>query len=97
MDLTKQERALIEFIRSLGFEDVLDATNGIETEANEAFGMAQTEIEEGDTPNANGFSDRAKSLFKLAELLGDSNVDYRFHINPESEKLEASNECILLQ
>ncbi|MCD9026017.1 hypothetical protein [Cohnella silvisoli] len=85
IELTPQEAALITFIRSIEFEDVLDATFGIEHSIEKAKNMSHELHSEGRHYNARGFEERAEILEKLSELLGDANADYRAHINPDIE------------
>lgn len=97
MGLTKQEAALIEFIRELEFDDLLDATIGIEEQGKKTLEMSRVKATKGENYNERAFRKRYDDLEKLAELLGDSNADYRRHINPEDEPLEVNDECNLLQ
>ena len=97
MEVTKQERELIEFIRELSFDDLLDATFGITAEGEKALESSKLKLANGDLYNERAFRKRYEDLEKLAELLGDSNVDYRRHIDPDFEEPEVKNECSLLQ
>lgn len=85
MNMTKNEKELIHFIRGLDFEDLLDATTGILAEMNRAGQMSNEKRVAGDLLNAEGFSKRADALEKLSGLLGDANTDYRNHINAGME------------
>lgn len=82
MKMTKQETALISYVRGLCFDDLLDATDGILTKASDADISALKNKESGNTYNYNAFKERSKILEQLAELLGDANADYRVHITP---------------
>lgn len=84
MNMTKQEFALINFIRVLAFDDLLDATEGILIAARNCNASAKKAKATKEYFNAAGFNKRIQILEQLAELLGDSNLDYRNHINPES-------------
>lgn len=85
MKMTKNEKELIQFIRGLEFDDLLDAVHGIHEEMEKA-GIKSLQCKEaGDTLNANGFSKRADALEKLSGLLGDANTDYRNHSNAGME------------
>lgn len=83
MKLTKHEHSLIEVIRALEFDDLLDAVAGIEQEATQAKGNALAALNNGRLSSFNGFNKRAENLSLLAKVLGDANKDYRHHIHPE--------------
>lgn len=83
MTVTKQEKELIEFVRTLCFEDLLDATSGIYSEEEQTKVRALKCKEEGKYYNAEGFKERAENLNKLAGLLADANKDYREHTSCE--------------
>lgn len=77
MTVDLHEKALIDYIRTLCFEDLLDATSGIYAEEEAAKVQAIKLKDQGKEFNAKGFQERAENLRKLAELLADSNADYR--------------------
>lgn len=81
-DLTPEELELISFIRSLEFEDLLDAESGIENVANQASDNATRSMDGGNRVIASGFEERAEKLAQLVKLLGHANKDYRDHISP---------------
>ncbi|BFH71238.1 hypothetical protein J27TS7_34110 [Paenibacillus dendritiformis] len=85
MELTKQERALIELVRGLCFEDLLDATEGIRKESEKAAEQAIIASKNGETINSADFKERAENLLHLADVLGEANKDFRNHICPEEE------------
>jgi hypothetical protein len=85
MEPTKQEADLISYIRELAFDDLLDATSGINEEARRQLAMSDVKTKEGDFRNAHEFKEGAKRLGKLSELLGYSNADYRKHIDPDED------------
>lgn len=82
MKLTIQETALITNIRGLCFEDLLDATEGILNISAQAATSSRLKKITGDIHNEAGFMVRSKNLEVLAELLGDANADFRFHVCP---------------
>jgi hypothetical protein len=96
MTLTRQEMELIQFIRGLDFDDLLDAVSGIHQEMEQAGIKSLQRKEAGDTLNADGFSERADVLEKLGNLLGYANDDYRNHIDIDSEpdKLPEQKEVV---
>jgi hypothetical protein len=77
--LDQYEAALIEYIQTLCFEDLLDAHEGIMEAAEKAENMATRALRKGELANAQGFTDRAATLKRLAELMGNANLDYRNH------------------
>lgn len=80
LNVTQQESELIQFIRSLAFDDLLDAEGGIQIKEEDARVSVLRNRNKGDQYNANAFQERADALKKLAELLGEANQDYRNHI-----------------
>jgi hypothetical protein len=83
MNMTKQEMNLINVVRSLCFEDILDAVTGIQIEQGNAIAMIHKKENEGDKLNAQGFRERAQNLDRLQDALEQANADYRSHVNPE--------------
>lgn len=81
---SEAEKELIYFIRTLEFDDVLDAVSGIEREAEDSKQKAALNFREGNHRTANGFDKRVANLSKLAELLGKANIDYVAHIYPDA-------------
>lgn len=77
----EHEAALIEFIRTLCMEDLLDAFDGLSKKADKALDKAAHRKAAGDKLNADGFTERSENLIKLATLLGSANLDYRNHID----------------
>jgi hypothetical protein len=84
LNLSNQESALVSYIRSLSFEDMLDAYDGIMDQSGDASIMGTKKVAEGNALVAQGFKERAARLEKLADLLCNANVDYRAHVTPES-------------
>ncbi|MED2006720.1 hypothetical protein P4V39_01130 [Brevibacillus borstelensis] len=83
---SEDEKELIYYLRSLEFDDVLDAVVGIEHEADKSMQKAAVNFREGNHLNVKGFDERAANLSKLAELLGKANADYAAHIHPEASE-----------
>jgi|GEM_PF-3397650 len=80
--LDNYELALLKIVRSLKFDDMLDASNGLELEAEGAL-IAARQCKESN-PNASvGFEQRAENLRVLAEILPVANADYREHCEME--------------
>lgn len=82
MKMTKQETALISYVRGLCFDDLLDATEGILDKSVDADTSALKNKELGNMYNYAAFKERSKILEELAELLGDANADFRVHCTP---------------
>lgn len=79
VEINEYEHQLIKFVRSIDFEDILDANTSLHHEALQARKKSQT-CRSG---QSKGFIERSRRLEKLAELLGLANDDYRDHIYPE--------------
>jgi len=80
--LDNYELALLKIVRSLKFDDMLDAFNGLEHEAEGAL-LAAKQCK-GSNPNASvGFEERAQNLRVLADVLSSANADYREHCEIE--------------
>lgn len=77
------EVELIEFIRKLEFDDLLDAYDTLMESAKKATKKSQERIEAKDILTARPWFDRSFALAQLATLLANSNTDYRDHIYPE--------------
>ncbi|MDN4069237.1 hypothetical protein QYF50_15400 [Paenibacillus vini] len=77
------EVALIEFIRGLEFEDLLDAFEALKESSSAAIKMSSEKVKSNEIAIAQGWQERSFKLIQLAELLADSNADYRSHIYPE--------------
>lgn len=92
MQITKQEMALVEYVRGLCFEAVLDAGNGIESEQNKAKAMSDRCLREGEIEKSKGFLKRAKELGLLVEHLGEANADYHAHILDDQSEPELVEE-----
>lgn len=82
VEINAHEGNLVEFIRTLEFEDLLDAVTGLYDEAKKAKEKSYT-CRSVRPDQSEGFEERARRLEKLAELLGLANADYRYHILPE--------------
>lgn len=91
MNMTKQELALVNFVRGLYFDDLLDANDGIEVAQEKAMNKANELTVKGEMRCVQDFKDRAAILEKLAKLLGDANADYRAHIKPEEAQTPTGN------
>jgi hypothetical protein len=83
MNLTKQELALVTYVRSLCFEAILDATEGIEKSEEAAIAMALKLEKNESFGRVTAFKKRAAEMRQLAELLQDANADYRRHMPAE--------------
>ncbi|MNT18202.1 hypothetical protein D3C71_1340780 [compost metagenome] len=79
------EKRLIEYIRELEFEDLLDAHSAIVHEAKEALRKFRELLGKKNFANAKGFQDRSIILMQLSDILADANADYRAHIYPEDK------------
>ncbi|MFD2613567.1 hypothetical protein [Paenibacillus gansuensis] len=79
--LDDDEFKLIEYVRGLKFDDVLDAVKGILDEAQKAAHNAARCNTKGEEMNYCTFMERTEALQRLATFLGDANRDYRSHIN----------------
>ncbi|SDC69071.1 hypothetical protein SAMN02799630_01194 [Paenibacillus sp. UNCCL117] len=89
MKLTTHETALITYIRTLCFDDMLDASSAIYAEAEKAKVKSIVGKHENDKLAFVGFKERQERLDKLAELLGGANEDYRAHIFPDEPEQPA--------
>ncbi|RNB72157.1 hypothetical protein [Brevibacillus panacihumi] len=80
---SEEEKELIYFLRSLEFDDVLDAVSGIEYEVDQSKQKAAINLREGNQRNAQAFDERVARLTQLAYLLGKANREYVEHIYPD--------------
>lgn len=80
---SEAEKKLVYFIRSIEFDDVLDAVSGIEYEVEQSKKKAAVHLREGNAQTANRFDERVARLKQLAYLLGKANKDYVAYIYPE--------------
>ncbi|WP_217563041.1 hypothetical protein [Paenibacillus sp. GbtcB18] len=85
MEVTEHERNLISLLRTLCFEDVLDAVDGIEKLKTDVYHKLQEKMAQKDLTSAAGWKERYEALDRLQESLGKANDDYRDHIFPENE------------
>ncbi|MEY9097030.1 hypothetical protein [Paenibacillus sp. RC84] len=85
MEVAEHERNLISYLRTLCFEDVLDAVDGIDNAETDVYHKWLDETYKGNHTLAADWKDRSEKLEKLQELLGKANADYRDHIFPENE------------
>lgn len=81
MELTKHETELIEFIRTLDFDDMLNALDGIKAVAEELSTKSVDQIGKGNFRASMGFKSQAENMDKLEQLLGDANDEYLKEIN----------------
>ncbi|MGG1649695.1 hypothetical protein [Paenibacillus sp. NRS-1780] len=88
MYVTDYERELVELIRTLEFDDILDAASAIHTEEESANSKAFKAIR---TDVKDGFLKRAENLKKLGALLAVANDEYRNEIEL-SEQLYREDE-----
>ncbi|MGR6762698.1 hypothetical protein ACU1JV_12750 [Paenibacillus sp. T2-29] len=77
MELTKQESELIEFIRTLDFDDMLNVLDGIKAVAEDLSTKSYDQIGKGNIMASMGFESQAEKMTKLEELLGEANEEYR--------------------
>lgn len=85
MEVNAYEEQLIEFIRTLDFGDLLAANGALEKSAKDAQEKACKHIKNGSLPQGQGWQNLSINLMKLADLLAESNADYRHHIIPEDQ------------
>ncbi|MNB71342.1 hypothetical protein D3C75_179050 [compost metagenome] len=87
LEIDEHEAALIRFLRTLDFDDLMDATDGIRREAGatQTKGIRAERERTGSALNAKGFMDRAERLKKLEVVLGYANKDYRSMVDPDGE------------
>ncbi|WP_068505893.1 hypothetical protein [Paenibacillus kribbensis] len=81
MELTKQETELITFIRTLDFDDMLNALDGIKAVADDLSNKSVVHANNGNDRTAQAFKAQAENMDKLESLLGDANDEYRNDIN----------------
>ncbi|MCM3128986.1 hypothetical protein ACFQ3J_08925 [Paenibacillus provencensis] len=84
LEVNDREKNLIEYLRTLKFDDLLDATDAIRNGAKEAElkGYEQA-YKQREAIIVSGWFDRSGKLEKLQELLGMANDDYCEHVYPE--------------
>ncbi|MEK5277651.1 MULTISPECIES: hypothetical protein [Paenibacillus] len=87
LEVDEHEAALIRFLRTLDFDDLMDATDGIrrEADATRMKGIRAERKRTGSALNVKGFMDRAERLKKLEVVLGWANKDYRSMVDPDGE------------
>lgn len=80
MELTKQESELIQFVRTLDFDDMLNVLDGIKAVAEDLSSKSVVHASKGNNCAAQGFKSQAENMDKLEQLLGDANEEYRKEI-----------------
>ncbi|MGO4548055.1 hypothetical protein AB4Z29_24980 [Paenibacillus sp. 2TAB23] len=80
LQMDEHETALIHYLRSLSWEIVLEAGDGMLEQSRESELIAFRECKRGNTASSRGFEERAQQVRKLAELVGAANADYRANI-----------------
>ncbi|WP_025681147.1 hypothetical protein [Paenibacillus massiliensis] len=85
MEVNEHERKLIEHIRKMDFDDMLDVTGVIDKESDNAATKSILAAHKGRTHVVKGFAERSETLKELAVLMGLANEDYRNHVYPEDE------------
>lgn len=80
MELTKQESELIEFIRTLDFDDMLNVLDGIKAVAEDLSTKSVVHASKGNNCAAQGFKSQAENMDKLEQLFGEANEEYRKEI-----------------
>ncbi|MDN4085921.1 hypothetical protein [Paenibacillus polymyxa] len=88
MELTKQESELIQFIRTLDFDDMLNVLDGIRAVAEDLSTKSVVHASKGNDRTAQGFKSQAENMDKLEQLLGEANEEYRKEINSGLEEGE---------
>ncbi|KAF6591024.1 hypothetical protein [Paenibacillus sp. EKM205P] len=83
MYVTYHERNLIEFIRLLDFDDLLNATSGIDKEKEETATKSIVHAHKGNVRVSEGFKKQSDNLKDLSFFLGYANADYRSHVDPD--------------
>ncbi|WP_028589462.1 hypothetical protein [Paenibacillus massiliensis] len=81
MMLTDQELKLIEFIRTLDFDDMLNALDGLRAVAEDLSTKSIVHAHKGNHSTAQAFKSQAENVDKLEQLLGDANEEYRKELN----------------
>lgn len=85
MNLSEQESALIQYIRTLNFETMLDACDAIGESSRESKRNALEEsYERNNAASVAVWFVRHDQLSKLQKLLGAANKDYQERISDES-------------
>lgn len=80
VNISGYEERLLYFLRSLEMDDLLDAHDGLMSQASKALAMSQKKSAQHELLNSKSFKDRSEVLKKLANLIGEANEDYRNHI-----------------
>ncbi|PPQ49079.1 hypothetical protein C5G87_06795 [Paenibacillus peoriae] len=80
MELTKQESELIQFIRTLDFDDMLNVLDGIKAVAEDLSTKSVVYANNGIDRTAQGFKSQAENMDKLEQLLSEANEEYRKEI-----------------
>ncbi|MNW51528.1 hypothetical protein D3C74_290160 [compost metagenome] len=80
MKPTKQESELIQFIRTLDFDDMLNVLDGIKAVAEDLSTKSVVHASKGNNCAAQGFKSQAENMDKLEQLLGEANEEYRKEI-----------------
>ncbi|MDQ0494017.1 hypothetical protein [Paenibacillus brasilensis] len=80
MKLTKQESELIQFIRTLDFDDMLNVLDGIKAVAEDLSIKSYDQMGKDNIMASVGFESQAEKMTKLEQLLGDANEEYRKEI-----------------
>lgn len=85
MELTKQETELIQFIRTLDFDDMLNALDGIKNIADDLSTKSTIHSGMGYKRKAQTFKAQAENMDKLEQLLGDANEEFRKELSAVHE------------
>lgn len=80
MELSLYERKLIEHIRTLDSDDMLNVLDGIKAVAEDLSTKSYDQIGKGNIMASMGFESQAEKMTKLEELLGEANEEYRKEI-----------------
>ncbi|MGG1639911.1 hypothetical protein ACIFQM_01175 [Paenibacillus sp. NRS-1782] len=80
-ELSEHERNLIEHIRTLDFDDMLNVLDGIKAMAEDLSTKSILHASRNNAKTAQAFKSQAENMDKLEQLLGNANDEYRNDIN----------------
>lgn len=94
MELSEYERKLIEHIRTLDFDDMLNALDGIKAVADDLSAKSVVHANNGNDRASQGFKSQAENMDKLEQLLGNANDEYRTDINMVPDDLPEKGDTV---